>query len=271
MHILFNIIAAFFVGFSLGLEAKKDTTQVAKVKKSHPVPGKVLKKMDAQELDKVITYGKETGDVDLVFKAFYHIINILQDHNQIKHYKLDLADYCFSLEDWVKAASRYEEFCLLYPGSDKSEYAQYKLILCTFYVSLSPDRDQSDTIKTLNLITHFLKRAKDQKFISEAESIHTTCRKRLFEHETVVFETLLQQQKFIGAQKRIEYIESNFQDVADLASYVAYLKELLETVKNPETRPFVVRVRLKDALQPRPTKKSVKKSDVAKAVSFFVA
>lgn len=270
MHILFSVIATLCIGLTLDLEAKNKTPKIKKESKSYPVPGKMLKNMNAQELDKIIVYAKETGDSDLAFKAFYHIINVLQDHNQIKTYKLDLADYCFGLEDWTKAASRYEEFCLLYPGCDQSEYAQYKLILCTFYLTLSADRDQSDTIKTLNLITHFLKRAKEPKFISEMESIYKTCRKRLFEHEVLVFETSLQQQKFTGAQKRIEHIESSFPDISDIEKYVAYLKEMLELVKNPETRPFIVKVNLKNALSPK-VKKIVQKSDVAKAVSFFVA
>jgi len=270
MQILFSIIATFCFGFTLGLEAKKSTPKIKKESKSYPVPGKMLKNMDAQELDKVIVYAKETQDRDLAFKAFYHIINILQDHNQIKVYKLDLADYCFKLEDWAKAAARFEEFCLLYPGCDKSEYAQYKLILCTFYLSLGADRDQSDTIKTLNLITHFLKRAKDQKLISEMESIYKTCRKRLFEHEVLVVETSLQQQKFIGAQKRIEHIQANFVDIPEIEKYVSYLQEMTDLVKNPETRPFLVRINLQNALTPK-VNKTIKKSDVQKAVSFFVA
>lgn len=270
MHILFNVLAIVFMGLTLNIEAKSNTPKVKKTSKSNPVPGKMVKNMNAQELHKIIVYAKESHDSDLAFKAFYHIINILQDHNQIKVYKLDLADYCYSLEDWAKAGTRYEEFCLLYPGSAESEYAQYKLILCTFYLSLAADRDQTATTKTLNLITHFLKRAKNQKFVSEMESIFKTCRQRLFEHEVVVLDTLLKQQKFTGAQKRLEYIEANFTDIENIDKYVSYLQEMFTLVKNPETRPFIFKLNVKNALTPK-SKKALKKSDVQKAVSFFVA
>jgi outer membrane assembly lipoprotein YfiO len=271
---IFPLLTLLLLAASSTTETKYNPLFNKKGPTAYPCPGKMVKDMNQEELEKVLEYAKTNNDSELAFKAFYHVINITQDHAKIKVYKLDLADFCFSLEDYAKAAMKYEEFCILYPGALEAEYAQYKLILCTFYISLVADRDQSDTLKTINLISLFLKKAKEPKFINEMESIYKSCRERLFEHEVFVFETYLKQQKFTGAQKRIEFMQKNFQDVPNQEKYVVYLQDLFETIKNPKTRPFVFKINLKDALSPKKQDKKQNKatsSDIGKAVSYFVA
>ncbi|MBP9765570.1 outer membrane protein assembly factor BamD [Candidatus Babeliales bacterium] len=254
----------------ISLDAKFNSLNSKKVKHQYPVSGKVVKHMDQQELEQVIEYAKNIGDSELAFKAYYHIMNKTAKHEDLRVYKLGLADYCFELEEWAKAALKYEEFVIFYPGSDEAEYAQYKLILCTFYLSLKADLDQDDTYKTIELINVFLTKAKDEKFIAETKKIHATCRYRLLEHEVVALETYLKQYKFTAVQKRIEYIQERFQDIEHLEKYVAYLNSWLERVKNLSTRPFVFHLSLPDALGKKEVK-ALEVQDAAKAVSFFVA
>jgi len=270
MHI-FSLLMLLALSASSISDAKDASAKLAKNEKSgYPCPGKLIKNMNSEELEKVIAYAEERKDHELLVQTYNQLINHSQDHIKIKSYKLNLADFYFKTEDYAKASFKYEEFCILYPGSDESEYAQYKLILCTFYLSLSADRDQADTVKTINLTSLFLKRAKNEKFISETETIYKTCRYRLFEHEVLVMDTYLKQKKFTGAQKRLEYIQANFQDIPHLDQYMKYLQNIYDTVKDPKTRPFIFKVNLPDALVKKETK-PVQPKDVAKAVSFFVA
>lgn len=242
-------------------------------KNSYPVPGKSINKMNEDELVLVLEYAKTKQDKDLAFKVYYHLLSVCQDHTKLKTYKLDLADYCYGLQDYEKAALKYEEFCLLYPGCNEAEYAEYKLILCTFYMSLEAHRDQTDTNRTISFINHFLNKAKDQKYIDEATSIFKTCRKRLLQHEVIVFEIYLKQQKFTGAQKRLEYIEKNFNDIENIEKYFQHLQKIYTLIKDPVTRPFYFTIKLEDALldQKALAKKKITQEDVAKTVSFFVA
>jgi outer membrane assembly lipoprotein YfiO len=246
----------------------------AKIKKnSFPVPGVSIKDMNEEQLLLVLEYGKTRKDRDLVFKVYYHLLSVCQDHSKLKTYKLDLADYCYGLEEYEKASMKYEEFCLLYPGCNEAEYAEYKLILCTFYTSLAPHRDQTDTNRTINFIAHFLNKAKNEAFITEVQSIFKICRKRLFQHEVVVFEMNLKQKKFTGAQKRLEYLEQNFKDIEHLEKYMEYLQKVYNVCQNSKTRPFYFKIKLEDALidEKEAAKRKVKEIDVAKTVSFFVA
>jgi outer membrane assembly lipoprotein YfiO len=256
---------------SISLETKFNSLIDRSAKKDYPVKDKSIKKMDEDELKLVLEYAKERKDSDLVYTTFYYIMSVCQDHARMKTYKLDLADYCYGQQSYDKAAKSYEEFCILFPGSPESEYAQYKLILCTFYISLEPDRDQADTLKTVNYIIHFMQKAREQKFIDEMKAIFKTCRKRLFQHEVIVFETYVKQQKFTGAKKRLEFMEKHFQDVENIEKYLAYLQNVYETVKNPKTRPFYFKLNIEDALKESKSKKKISKKDAQKAVSFFVA
>lgn len=242
-------------------------------KHSYPVPDKSIKDMTEDELLLVLEYAKNRQDKELAFKVYFHLLSVCQDHTKIKTYKLDLADYCYGLKDYEKASLKYEEFCILYPGCAEAEYAEYKLILCTFYVSLEAYRDQTDTNRTITFINHFLNKAKEDKFIQEAQSILKTCRKRLLQHEVVVFEMYLKQQKFIGAQKRLEYMEQNFSDVENIEKYIAYLQKIYAVVKDPKTRPFYFTIKLEDALldEKEVAKQKVTQENLAKTVSFFVA
>jgi outer membrane assembly lipoprotein YfiO len=272
MQILIKILFLSALLESISLETKPNQSIAKKTKSAYPVKDKSIKEMSEDELKLIIEYAKEKKDSELAFTAFYYIMSVCQDHVRMKSYKLDLADYTYSIQSYEKAAKVYEEFCLLYPGSQESEYAQYKLVLCTFYISLEADRDQSDTTKTINLITHFLPKAKDQKYIDEAQSIFKTCRKRLFVHEVVVLETYLKQKKFTAAKKRLEYMEENFKDIVNVEKYLAYLQKAYEVVKDPKTRPFYFTLDIEDALkESKLEKKKISKKDAQKAVSFFVA
>lgn len=272
MQILLKILCLSILFGSISLETKFNHLVDRRAKKSYPVKDKSIKEMNEDELQLVIEYAKERNDSDLTFTAFFYLMSVCQDHARMKNYKLDLADYTYSLQYYEKAAKAYEEFCLLYPGSKESEYAQYKLILCTFFISLEADRDQHDTVKTINLIVHFMQKAKDQKFIDEVQSIFKTCRKRLFLHEVIVFETYLKQQKFSGAKKRLEYMQDKFKDIENIEKYLVYLEKVYDMVKNPKTRPFYFTLNIEDALKDsKSEKKKISKKEAKKAVSFFVA
>jgi outer membrane assembly lipoprotein YfiO len=241
----------------------------AKAKPQYPVPSKLIKNMDEQELQQVLVYGKEVQDTELVFKTFFHLFSQSTSQESIKTYKLDLADFCFGIKDWEKASAAYEEFLMLYPGSKEFEYAQYKAILCTFYLSLSFDRDQSGTQKAIAMCQLFLQRAKEVKFIEETQTILTSCRQRLFDHEIYVLETYLKQAKVGSALKRIEYIQKEFTDIKHLSEYIMYLNELCDIVNNPKTRPFILKVDLTQALKEK--KERPTKSALGKITSFFLA
>lgn len=240
-----------------------------KTKVANPYPNILLKDMTEEQLQQMLPFTKSQGEKEAVFKVFHFLVSHSSDQNNIKNYKIDLADYCFTIKDYDKAAYCYEEFSVLYPGSKESEYAQYKAILCWFYMSLDPSRDQSDTQKTIILIDDFLKKATNEKFIEEAQSIRTQCRQKLFEHEMYIFGHYIKRKKHSSAQSRYTYIEENFKDISHLDLYLNYCKKTQEIVKDPKRCPFLIKFDIKEALAK--TEDFITPEKKAKTALFFLS
>jgi outer membrane assembly lipoprotein YfiO len=266
--ILACVILSIFSTPEIICKKTKNTEQKA-AKPVNPCPGKLVKNMDEAELEATLTYAKEIKDSELALKTFFYLISQSKSQEIIKKYKIDYADYVFELEDYEKSLLAYEEFSMLYPGSQEAEYAAYKAILSTFLLSLDFDKDQTLTNRTVSMCLVFLQTAKNEKFITEAKTMHNTCRKRLFDHEVYVLETYLKLVKMSSAAKRIEYIEKEFSDIAHLHEYVIYFKEMAEIVKNRKTRPFIIKLNLKEALGQKTER--VEKSKARKTASFFLS
>lgn len=257
------------VNKSVKSKVKKSVKKIEKpAKPVYPFPKIFLKDQTEEQLEQTLVYAKLVEDKELIFKTFFHLISQSKSQEKIKHYKIDYADYTFGIEDYEKSLMAYEEFCMLYPGSVEAEYAQYKAILCNFFLSLSFDRDQTLTQRTISSCLLFLQKVKDEKFLKETDNIYKSCRQRLFDHEVYIFETYLKLKKFSSARKRLEYIEKEFKDIAHLSEYVAYCNEVYEVIKNPKTRPFVIQLKLENALIAKKDKKVITKP--AHAASFFL-
>lgn len=250
------------------IELKKQKN-ATKTKIANPFPSILLKDMTEEQLQQMLPFTKSQGEKEAVFKVFHFLVSNSSDQNNIKNYKIDLADYCFSIKDYDKAAYCYEEFSVLYPGSKEAEYAQYKAILCRFYASLDPSRDQSDTQKTITLIDDFSKKATNEKFLEEAESIKKQCRQKLFEHEMHVFGHYIKRKKHSSAQSRYQYIEENFKDISHLDLYLNYCKNAQEIVKDPKRCPFFIKFDIKEALAK--TEGSATPEKKAKTALFFLS
>ena len=266
------ILSIFLNSFNYGKaeshsKINKSTKKAAKP--SYPFPHIFLKDQTEEQLEQTLAYGKLVDDKELIFKTFFHLISQSKSQEKIKHYKIDYADYTFGIQDYEKSLMAYEEFGMLYPGSQEAEYAQYKGILCNFLLSLSFDRDQTLTQRTVSACLLFLPKIQNEKFVKELENIYKSCRQRLFDHEVYVLETYLKLKKFSSARKRIEYIEKEFKDIAHLAEYVTYCNEVCKIVENPKTRPFIIQLNLKNALADKADQIQLVKP--VHTASFFLA
>lgn len=243
-------------------------TKDAKPLLRHPHPSKFVKNMNEQELCDMLPYAKEKNDTELVYKVFHLLMTVSTDLDALKKYKLDLADYSYQLKNYEKASMAYEEFFMLYPGADEVEYSQYKAILCWFYMSLAPENDQQFTHKTIMLIDDFVRKFTNPKYLDEVKDIKKQCRQKLFEHEAHILSTYLKQSKFKSAQRRLDYIKSNFKELENINSYVSYLEKMYSLAEGPN-RPFMININLQDALAKKEEKKSGERKK--KTALFFLS
>ncbi|MBV8660569.1 MAG: outer membrane protein assembly factor BamD [Candidatus Dependentiae bacterium] len=203
-----------------------------------PYPTTPLKKLNADQLEEVYAY-TQTHKMDNAFiiDLLERLIATSNNHAGVKQYKLQLADTHYLVHHIEQAAACYEDFAVLYPGSNESEYVLYKAIVCMFELSLDADRDQSNTKKTIVLIQEFLKRAKKADLIQESRAMLQKCYDRLYDHEVYVFNFYRKKKNFTAAQLRIDFIKKTFVDmVIDLDKKVADLQVQLELAKHPVKR-----------------------------------
>lgn|GEM_PF-1466212 len=194
-----------------------------------------LKRLKQKDLEEVYAY-TQTHQKDNVFmiELLERLIARSDDHAAVKQYKLQLADTHYESHHIEKAAAYYEDFAVLYPGSDEHEYVLYKALLCMFEVSLDADRDQTNTKKSIALVKEFLKHAKKADLIEEAKTILKNCHTRLYDHEVYVFKFYTKKKNFTAAQMRLDYIIKTFPEtIEDLSNKAADLAKHLELTKNP--------------------------------------
>lgn len=194
-----------------------------------------LKKLKAEQLEEVYAY-TQTHKMDGAFTIdlLERLIALSDNHAGVKRYKLELADTHYALHHIEKAAACYEDFGVLYPGSQENEYVLYKAVVCMFELSLDADRDQTNSKKTIALVKEFLKHAKNPDLIDEANAILQKCYDRLYGHEVYIFNFYLKKKSFVAAQMRLDFIAKTFTDtIKDLDAKVADLQVQLELRKHP--------------------------------------
>lgn len=120
--------------------------------------------------------------------------------------RLELADLNYDLQEFTKAEKIYNEFVLLYPGSDRCDYAHYRAIICGWKLSSEPDRDQTKTQETLKMAQEFLKLYKKSEYTQKVEVLAEQCQEKLFLSDVGIFNFHFKNKNFKAAQRRLDLI-----------------------------------------------------------------
>jgi len=186
--------------------------------------------------NKMLKNGNKTSAI----KFIESMLPLCDDLKEIHNLMLEIADLLFDTGQLEKAEKIYNEFTLLYPGSNNVEYALYKAILCCFYATLSVDRDQTKTHETLALSDRFLKRAEVfTTHLDEVKKIAQQCNVKLAKNELVVAEFYLNKgypRSLNATQKRLELVRTTYLDKApDVEPHLLALEyRLAEKTNNNE-------------------------------------
>ena len=183
----------------------------------------------------VYTYHKNRNDKFLQVRALERLVQIATDQTILADGLLALADLYYGYQhNLEKAANMYEKFATLFPGSEQSDYASYKSIVCLFYSTLLAERDQTATTHAITLAGSFLKKTTNENYKKEVQDILKQCYYRLFESEKSIFLFYMKQKKYIAAQKRIQYIKENIIDkIENGKEEVAVLQDYLQYQQMP--------------------------------------
>ena len=211
------LISAFILGLPTTVlpKAKKETsaqtTKSTKKKKK-----KTLSEMDLEELTAAKNERLAKKDKEGAIRYLEKMVTTCKDKDDLAIVLIELADLFFDTGKLVQAEKFYSQFYTLYPGNDNIEKAHYKAILCSFYLTLDNDRDQSKTQETLTLANSFLDRKEIfTKYAQDVSSIQLQCNEKLCQSDLSVTEFYLKRGKekdLVAAQQRLENIRKEYSD-----------------------------------------------------------
>lgn len=203
---------------------------------------KTIKTMNLDELKQKKEEFLAVGDKTTAVKFADKMVSMCNDLNQRGLYMLDFADLHFELGNLKKAELVYKEFSALYPnfkidGVDKTEYALYKEILCSYLSILDADRDQTKTKETLTLVDSFSERSQGTfiTYTNDVMTIKKQCVKRTMDSEISIFNYYLKRGSYRAAEHRLAKIEEGYKgaalEVPQVGEILSDLKVALQTKK----------------------------------------
>lgn len=174
--------------------------------------GNTISTMSYEDLKKNKEALLGSGDEYTAAKYLEEMLRICEDHAEKQVLMLELADLWYTHKNYQLAQKVYEDFEMLYPGSDKTGLALCREIECSYQQINSVDRDQTPTEDTLKLCERFMERkdAFSQEQVQKVQDIEQQARKRLFESEMYIANFYLKRSNFKSAQKRITTLEKRF-------------------------------------------------------------
>lgn len=151
---------------------------------------------------------KEKGNNYVTIKYLEQLLKLCTDITLLSEHLLELADVLYADSQYQKSSLVYTQYCSLYPGSAKQEYALYRSAICSFSCILPIDRDQTKTEETLAITEIFLKQDHFKQYRDEVAHIQTKCYEHLAASECNICNFYITRNKFTAAEKRLTKIRS---------------------------------------------------------------
>jgi outer membrane assembly lipoprotein YfiO len=161
-----------------------------------------------EELVQAKNEQKAKGSTHVTIKYLEQLLKICTDITLLSEHLLELADVLYEDNQYNKSSLVYTQYCSLYPGSAKQEYALYRSTLSSFACILPIDRDQTKTEETLGLTEVFLKQDHFKQYRDEVAHIQTKCYEHLAASECNICNFYITRNKFTAAEKRLAKIRS---------------------------------------------------------------
>lgn len=223
------ILSMFFLFISSHISANemfdvdlpKQIETPARTKRMRKAQKKSKKESDSKE-KKIRTYmdmeydqlvqaknaQRVSGNLPSTIKYLDQLLKMTKDITLLAEHLLELADVLFEDKQFKKSGYIYSQYCALYPGSEKQEYALYRSIESSFACRLAFDRDQTITEETLALTDLFLKQDVFTVYRKEVTDIQAQCYEQLAESECNVCTFYINKGSLKAAEKRLNKIRT---------------------------------------------------------------
>lgn len=202
--------------------------QAANNDEEKPVkPSVISKNPKTLSFDELITAKKYSESMDNKRQTIIYLENMIRqcsDPNLLKEIYLELADLYFEQGNLEQASKLYTAYITLYPGSAQRAYVHYQAILCKFYSTFTPDRDQTRTEEAFKSTQLYLELARIddplyKEYSEEVAKIQKQCCKKMYDHEMDIFNFYFKKGNYKAAQVHLDEIKK---------TYITLMKEDVE-------------------------------------------
>jgi outer membrane protein assembly factor BamD len=182
--------------------------------------------------------------------ARQHFKRIVDGFPQSQHgpaARLALADSYFhegGIGNYILAISAYRDFLTLYPSHPKSDYAQYQVSECFFLQKNGPDRDATNTKKSLEEFQRLLELYPASGYAEPARTRIRDCRQSLARSEYLAGYFYQRTRKaYRAAIARYEVVVSEYPDYERLDEVLLRLSQcLVYMARKAEALPQLARL-----------------------------
>jgi len=138
------------------------------------------------------------------------------------------ADCKFYDGDYEEAIPLYEEFIKLHPANKFVQYALFQEGSCYFNLMCTPDRDQTNTHKTIEVYERLLNQFPDTPYKREVIKRIAIARERLAEHELVVAHWYYRTNQLPQAIYRCKYLMEHYPHTPAVKKAKALLQKIAQ-------------------------------------------
>jgi outer membrane protein assembly factor BamD (BamD/ComL family) len=144
-------------------------------------------------------------------KYIERALRLADDINETEKLLLEYSDTLYACQKYEKAGRSYNELANLYPGSEKVEYALYQAVLCSSMLILDPERDQTKTFETIELVNQFLQRSDIfVEYKEKVEAIKQKAMRTLVDSEFNICRFFINSYEYGQAQHRLDGIRKDW-------------------------------------------------------------
>ena len=168
----------------------------------------------AQELYQEATELAEKGKVEKAVEKFMEVRTYYPGHELARKALLATADLHYDEEDYASALQSYEEFRLLYPTDFEAGYSLYRIAMAHFNQIATLDRDQTETVRSIQTFENFLLSFPDSPHAEDAKTRLAEAKSVLAKHYVYIGKFYLKKKEYGAACRRFQYVREHYPNVS---------------------------------------------------------
>jgi outer membrane protein assembly factor BamD len=166
----------------------------------------------AQELYDEASQLAKDGNVEKASEAFMQVRTYYPGNDLARRSLLSTADLYYDHEDYALALKNYEEYRLLYPTDADAGYCVFRIGMCHYKQTGTFDREQSETIKSIQSFEGFLKTYPSSPYSKDAASNLKEARTLLAKHYVYIGKFYLKKGNAKAACTRFQSVKRQYTD-----------------------------------------------------------